>query len=151
MSFQARLSHAAAVTKWKADQQMRVLKCQNQIRDLEGQIKVQKSLLADTALSLYTQQKLTHEELIQICNAISQLHSQIKDQHNLEDMIKQERGPELSSYSASYPPAVSGEVAAEATSGLVCPQCNRPLRGRFCPEHGVEGVPAPSQPTQEGG
>ena len=157
MTFQQRVSHAAAVTKWKADQQMRLLKSQNQVRDIENQIKSQKALLADAALNLYAQQRLTEDELIQVCVAIAQLHEQIKEQQTAQEMIKQERAPELTAYSSSYPPSAGATTTAEALSGLVCPQCNRPLVGRFCPEHGVEGVekarssePTPSDATTTG-
>ncbi len=139
MSIQDRLSHAAAVTKWKADQQVRLLKSQNLIREIENQVRAQKALLADKTLSLYDQKKLTEEELINTCFAIAQLHEQIKEQQNLQEMTKQEHAPELTTYSSSYPSSV-GAVSTETLSGLVCPKCNRSLVGRFCPEHGVEGI-----------
>jgi len=141
MPLQDRVAHAAAVVKWKADQQMRLLKSQNQVREIEGQIRSQKAILADKALSLYDLQKLTEEELINICSAIAQLHAQIKEQQTLQEMIKREQAPELSAYSSSYPSPATA-IPAATLSGLVCPQCSRPLVGRFCPEHGVEGIPA---------
>jgi ribosomal protein L37AE/L43A len=140
MPIQDYLSHAAAVAKWKADQQVRLLKSQNLIREIESQIRAQKALLADKTLNLYEQKKITEEELINICFAIAQLHEQIKEQQNLQETIKQEHAPELTTYSSSYPSSVSA-VSTETLSGLVCPKCNRPLVGRFCPEHGVEGIP----------
>ena len=145
MPFQDRIAHAAAVTKWKADQQMRLLKSQNQVRELENQIKSQKAALADAALTLYAQEQLAEDELKQICAAIAALHEQIKEQQNSQEVIKSERAPELQAYSANYPPAQPAQLPTEPTSGLVCPQCNRSLVGRFCPEHGVEGVPKPSE------
>lgn len=140
MPLQDRFAHAAAVAKWKADQQVRLLKSQNLIREIESQIRSQKALLADEALRLYGLNKITEEELIKTCAAIAQLHDQIKEQQNLQEMIKREQAPELSVYSSSYPP--SANVASmETLSGLVCPTCGRSLVGRFCPVHGVEGIP----------
>ncbi|MFZ1598498.1 MAG: hypothetical protein WAW26_21840, partial [Anaerolineae bacterium] len=63
MTIQESLSRATAVARWKADQQMRLLKNQNQVRDLEGQMKTQKARLADTAWTLYAQQLLSEDEL----------------------------------------------------------------------------------------
>ena len=145
MSFQDRISHAAAVTKWKADQQMRLLKSQNQVRDFENQIKSQKALLADKALNLFTQHLLAEEALIQVCTTIAHLHEQIKEQQSIQELAKQERAPELITHSADYPEE-EGEATIQPTpgfSGLVCPKCNRSLIGRFCPEHGVEGIEPP--------
>jgi hypothetical protein len=142
MPLQDRVAHAAAVAKWKADQQMRLLKSQNQVREIEGQIRSQKAILADKALSLYDLQKLTEEELISICSAIAQLHAQIKDQQSLQEMIKREQAPELSAYSSSYPPSANVVSLMGTLSGLVCPTCGQALVGRFCPVHGVEGIPS---------
>lgn len=145
MPFRDRISHAAAVTKWKADQQMRLLRSQGQVRELENQIKAQKAALADTALTLHAQGQLGEDALKEICAAIATLHGQIEEQQNLQEAIKSERQPCLQAYSADYPPAQPAQMPTESTSGLVCPQCNRPLVGHFCPEHGVEGIPKPSE------
>lgn len=157
MSLQDRIAHATAVTKWKADQQMRLLKSQNQIREIEVQIREQKSNLADETLNLYAAQKLETESLQEICATIDALKAQIQEQLNLQEKIKQEQPPQLVA-STSRPEFVetqeatnedgresnlgssSASVASDAT-GLMCPQCKRPLAVRFCPEHGLEGVP----------
>jgi len=151
MPLQERLSHAAAVAKWKADQQMRLFRIQNQISGLENKIRSQKALLADTALALYAQERLSEDELKQICAAIAQLHEQIRQQQQLQEAVRQERPPEPQAYSVSYPPSSPSPAPAnEPTSGLVCPQCGRSLAGRFCPEHGLEGIQKPQSQSQEG-
>jgi hypothetical protein len=190
MSFKEQVAHTTAVAKWKADQQFRLFKIQNQIRDIENQIKPQKALLADTALNLYNQHRLIEAELMQICNTISQLDEQIKEQQNIQEMIKGEHAPEFIAYSSSvppsnppsystddvpsvpqsnppslltddmpdvppsdplslstddlpaFPPSYVNNPSEVASLGLVCPNCNRSLSGRFCPDHGLEGVPA---------
>lgn len=146
MPLQDKIAHAAAVAKWKADQQMRLLRSQGRIGELEGQIRNQKAALADKTLALYAQELLTEDELKQICAAIAGLNDQIKEQHGLQETIRNERPPEQQVYSANYPPAQSVEIQAAALSGLICPQCGRALVGRFCPEHGVEGVMPPTNP-----
>lgn len=143
MPLQDRIAHAAAVAKWKADQQMRLLKSQNRIGDFEGQIRNQKAVLADKALALYAQELLAENELKQICATIAGLNDQIKEQHSLQESIRNERPPEQQVYSAAYPPSQPAEGQGASLSGLVCPQCGRQLVGRFCPEHGVEGILPP--------
>jgi hypothetical protein len=141
MPIQESLSRAAKIARWKADQQMRLLKSQNQIRELEGQIKTQKARLADTALTLYTQQRLSEEELKEICAAIAQLHEQIRQQQTLQEATKNEQPPDRT-YSSTFPPSAEQSVTPKSGQ-LVCPKCGRIVPIRFCPEHGVEGVPVP--------
>jgi hypothetical protein len=142
MPLKDQIAHAAAVTKWKADQQMRLMRSQSRIGECENQIRTVKATLADKALLLYSQEQLVEEDLKQICANISELHRQIKEQQSLQDAIRSERPPEQTIYSSVVPTA----PPAETFSGLVCPQCNRPLVGRFCPDHGVEGVPSKPDP-----
>jgi hypothetical protein len=149
MAIQDRIAHATAVAKWKADQQLRLLKSQNRIGEIEGQIRSEKSTLADKTLALYAQEQLVEEELKQICATIAVFHGQVKEQQHLQEAIRGERPPEQQSYSAAYPPAQPVEVQPESLSGFICPQCNRRLVGRFCPEHGVEGV-YPQKTSEEG-
>jgi|SRR3990170_1173052 len=144
MSFKDKFSHATAVTKWKADQQMRLLKSQNQVGALEGQVRTKKAELADTVLKLYTQERISDEELLRICRDVDQIHEQIIEQKKLQELIRQEQPPQFVSYSSFSP--------TEPSSGLVCPECGRSLVGRFCPEHGVDGVQPSSvkdMPAQE--
>jgi DNA repair exonuclease SbcCD ATPase subunit len=147
MTFQDKIAHAAAVAKWKADQQMRLLKSQSRIGEIESQIRAEKSALADKTLALYAQEQLAEDDLKQICAAIAALHGQIKEQQSLQESARSERPPEQQAYSATYPPTQPAELQTETLSGLICPQCNRSLIGRFCPEHGVEGV-EPSQSSE---
>ena len=147
MSIQDRLTHAAAVAKWKADQQSRLLKTQGLIRDIENKIKIQKAQLADAALRLYKQEQLADDELNRICASIATFHDQKEEHLKSQENIKNENPPELSKYSSDYPPS-QGEFIVEDTLGLVCPQCHRKLVGRFCPEHGIEGIPDEIEPQE---
>lgn len=146
MPFQDRIAHAAAVAKWKADQQMRLFKSQSRISEIESQIRAEKASLADKTLALYAQEQLVEDTLMQICAGIAALHDQIKDQKSLQDGIRSERPPEQQVYSAVYPSAQTTDSQSEALSGLMCPQCGRALVGRFCPEHGVEGIQIAQEP-----
>jgi hypothetical protein len=132
MPFQDKIAHAAAVAKWKADQQMRLIRSQNQIGEIESRIRNEKSALADKTLALYSQEKLTEDDLKQICANIAVLHKQINEQQNLQEAIRRERPPEQQSYSANYPSHQIIEVSAESLSGLMCPQCKRQLPNKAC-------------------
>src|SRR5512147_1324452 len=131
MPFQDKIAHAAAVAKWKADQQVRLIRGQSRISEIESQIRTQKATLADKTLAIYRQGQLTEEDLLKICDSIAALHEQVKEQQSLQESIRNERPPEQQAYSASYMPSQPAELPAEQMSGLVCPQCHRPLVGRF--------------------
>lgn len=121
MPFQDFISHTAAVAKWKADQQIRILKSQNRISEIENQIKVEKSNLADKTLALYAQEKLAEDELRKICANVAALHEQIKEQQKLQESARGEMPPEQATYTASYPPI---EPIAPEIIVKLCPTCN---------------------------
>jgi hypothetical protein len=135
MPIQESLTRATAAAKWKADQQMRLLKSQNQVRDLEGQIKTQKARLADTAWALYTQQRLIEDELKEICAVMVHLQEQIQQQEALQEATKNEQLPGHA-YSASLSPPAQPNVAV--TQNL-CPNCHNAieLHWKICPRCGA--------------
>jgi hypothetical protein len=163
MGFMDKLGSAANAAKWKADQQMRVMRVQNSIHDMEKQIITQKSALADAALELHTQGALTDERLGTICAAIGQLEMQLSGLNANLHQIQSEQPPSESQPAAAPAPAAApiplSPVASPAAgtapltplspvasaapepAALVCPECGQVLKGKFCPEHGVAGVP----------
>ncbi|HHY88566.1 MAG TPA: hypothetical protein GYA06_06595 [Chloroflexi bacterium] len=159
MSLKNRFSHAASVTKWKADQQMRILKTQGRINELEAQIKAQKAVLADAALAAYAQGNLAVPELLQICGVIEQIYAQVQVTQQELEAIRQEQPPALEPFSAdvptsqpgygpapAYTPPPAGYTPAPTTpSGLICPACGQPLTGKFCPVHGLAGIVPPAE------
>jgi hypothetical protein len=155
MSFMNKLGSAAAMAKWKADQQMRIVRTQNNIHDLENQVKTQKNSLAEAVLGLYAQGNLNEESLKTVCAAIGQLNGQIASVTESLHQIQAEQAPSENQAPApmaapapimiNVAPAPAPAAAAPVAAVLVCPQCGQVLKGKFCPEHGVEGVPAPNQ------
>jgi len=131
MPFFDKVSHAATVTKWKADQQMRILKVQGEINEIEQKIRVEKSDLADTTLNIFFQDNLLNEELKVICTKISDLRNQINEKQRFQEAIRLERPPEQPVYTSKV---------IETPSGLVCPECGKEIVGKYCPEHGKEGI-----------
>jgi hypothetical protein len=161
MSFMNKLGSAASMAKWKADQQMRIVRTQNNIHDLENQVKAQKNSLAEAVLGLYAQGNLSEESLKTVCAAIGQLNSQIASVTESLHQIQAEQAPSENqpAPAAAAPAPVAAPSAAPSAAPvminvapapaaavvMVCPQCGQVLKGKFCPEHGVEGVPAPNQ------
>ncbi len=200
MGFQRRLSHMAAVTKWKADQQMRLMRSQSDVRELEGKLEAEKLALADAVLAAHAEGTLDTLDLPPLIGAVDELKAQIAAALVQLEAIKAEEPPEMEGVAPAVPaapaqpveieaqpvevelppaaaavavaavevgtppaePAVVSppveigtppveptraasavEAAPAAQPVLVCPECGRVLTGRFCPEHGLEGVPAP--------
>lgn len=132
MALKEQIEHAAAVTKWKADQQMRILKIQGQINDMESTIKGRVYALGEFALRLSEQGELQQSSLLELTDEIAALKQQLLGMQQSLTAVKNESGPQRPQEQPAY-------------SGLVCPVCGAMLRGNFCPEHGVAGVP-PSIP-----
>ena len=132
MPVQDWFQHQADVVRWKADQQARIFRVQGQIRDLENQIRNQKAALADRAILLFNQSQLAEPELVQICAGIGELKASITQKQVEQETINQEQPPQApdTTYDSNVP-----------KSGLKCPVDGKLLAGRFCPEHGVEGIP----------
>ncbi len=134
MALKEQIEYAAAVTKWKADQQVRILKIQNQIGDMESTIKGRVYALGEAALRLSEQGELQQPVLLELTNDIAALKQQLVGLQQSLTAVKNESGPQRPQEQQAY-------------SGLVCPVCGVMLRGKFCPEHGVAGVmPAAPQP-----
>ena len=140
MPVQDWFQHQADVVRWKADQQARLFRVQSQVHDLENQIRIQKTALADRAILLFNQSQLTESELVKICTAISELKDRIEQKQAEQETINQERPPQA---------VDSGINVVLPASGLKCPVDGQLLAGRFCPEHGLEGIPvdAPAPPA----
>jgi DNA repair exonuclease SbcCD ATPase subunit len=136
------MEHAANVVKWKADQQRRILAKQGEIRDVESKIRDLKSSLAEAVLELHEAGKLKQDALVDICGQIDEYKSSITTKEDELESMRDEEAPEE--------PEGQAIPAGTETSGLVCPECGRALVGKFCPEHGAEGVePEPPAAADE--
>lgn len=129
-NIQDRLTHASEVTKWKVDQQSRILKAQNKITDFERQIGKQKAFLANRVYDLFAENKIKNPEVTPICDEIAQLFKAIEDTKIELENIRNEQPPELQ----------ESHNIKNIHSGLVCPVCGKELSGKFCPNDGAEGV-----------
>lgn len=130
MALKEQIEHAAAVTKWKADQQVRILKIQGQINDMESTIKGRVYALGEFTLRLSEQGDLQQPNLLEATGDIAGLKAQLQGLQQTLTAVKTETGPQRPQPQQNY-------------SGLICPECGMMLNGNFCPVHGVGGVPAP--------
>lgn len=146
MTFQNKVTHAANMAKWKIDQTGRILSVQSDINELSSQIDHKKASLADKVYRLYQDSKIDHEELNPLLNEIKDLFLQMQEKESQLESVKAEKPPSLETQHAfsgegKGSPAVDEESGAPLElSGLVCPVCGLALVGKFCPEHGGEGV-----------
>jgi hypothetical protein len=136
MSISDKFSRFSASARWKADQQIKLLRIQNEIHVLENQIKSKKSKLAETALVIFSKDKLGELELIEICEQINNLLAETVEKNKMLEAIKMEKNPEFPTDLNSYSTISPGNF-----SGLVCPKCGKQLMRSHCPEHGEKGVP----------
>lgn len=172
MALKEQIEHAAAVTKWKADQQVRILKIQGQINDMESTIKGRVYALGEFTLRLSEQGELQQPSLLEVIHEIAVIKEQLLGLQQTLTAVKTETGPQRPQPQQSYSGLVCPECGMmlngnfcpvhsvagvqvpvpQATSpipsggNLVCPVCNQPLNGKFCPIHGVEGVWAEPNP-----
>jgi hypothetical protein len=135
MGFMDKVGNAANVAKWKADQQLRIIKKQGEIRDIENNFYRQKVALSEVVYSLFKNNQIVNEEVLNICSIIAQIEGQIQTEKQNVEAIKQEQPP-IQVF--EQPPEIINH------SGLICPDCGQQLVGKFCPVHGVEGVPPPN-------
>lgn len=134
VSLQTRARHAADVAKWKMDQQKRIFDLNNQISNYQSRIREMKANLAETTITMYNAQELKGENLVSICDSIKQANEYIAQLETVKENAKNEKAPSIDAYEYT-----DKTVAAES-SGLVCPIDGKPIKNRFCTEHGVEGI-----------
>ena len=137
-----RAKHAAAVTRWKFDQQKRLMDLNNQIGNLQTQIKTLKHNLAETTLALYNEKKLKDKSLNDICDSIIIVYQNVSQLEATKEQAKKEVAPTMEIYGYNEKPL-------DTFSGLVCPECGDPLKGKFCPKHGCEGVLPKTEKTTD--
>ena len=72
-----RLKHGVDVTKWKADQLLRINRVQNEIIDLRREITGVRDKVAAAVIDLHKKSALAHPELEELCLAIDKIEAQI--------------------------------------------------------------------------
>lgn len=133
MPLQDQISHAAAVAKWKVDQQSRILKAQNKIRETENQISARKWALAEKTYQLFCASGINEEELTEQCQQIQMLYKNIDEMQLILESIRSESLP-AQVHPSTHP------AQTDTGAHIVCPKCHTPVPVRFCPNCGSEGI-----------
>jgi hypothetical protein len=88
------ISHYASIVSWKVKQQTQILHIQARIHELESQIGIQKTILAEQTYDMYIQGAVTEEPIRQICEKITALMAQ-KAEHQKElEILRSQNPPE---------------------------------------------------------
>ena len=135
MSLSDKIARFSAGARWRADQQVRLIQKQNEIRVVENTIRQKKSELAEETLKLFFDKELIKTELINICDQIYELKIEVKEKNSTLEDIKNEIQPGYTNEVIGY-----SSISANDNPGNVCPICHQSLTRSHCPEHGVKGV-----------
>jgi DNA-directed RNA polymerase subunit RPC12/RpoP len=137
MSLVNRFKHGVDLTKFKADQALRIREVEGEISTLRREITTIRERIAYTALKMHKESPLANSELEVLCVQIDQLEEQITTKGNVIEAIRIEEPP---------------QIPVEATQdypGYPCPNCNFkvPMGSKFCTNCG-QAISQPS-PTSE--
>jgi len=143
MSLVNRFKHGVDLTKFKADQALRIRDIEGEINNLRRDISGIREQIASRALKLHQEGAIANEELEALCLQIDQVLEQIGSKENLIESIRIEQPPQIpATMPQDYP-------------GSPCPNCSFkvPVGAKFCtncghvmPEPEIESESA-SQPS----
>jgi hypothetical protein len=86
--------HGVDVTKFKADQLLRINRIQSEIDGLRPKISEMHIRIANTAYELHQQGKLMNSELVELCAAIDDINRQMAEKESLINAIREEQPPQ---------------------------------------------------------
>jgi len=144
------ISHYAYIVSWKVKQQTQILHIQARIHELESQIGIQKTILAEQTYDMYIQGAVTEEPIRQICEKITALMAQ-KAEHQKElEILRSQNPPEKPRSTAAAPqdaPA-GAPVEAEAASEQPAPA---EAGGDWVEPGQPPAADVPTQPEEQSG
>ncbi|MCJ7658643.1 MAG: zinc ribbon domain-containing protein [Anaerolineales bacterium] len=137
MSLVDRFKHGVDLTKFKADQALRIREVEGEISNVKREIAGVREQIASTALKLHKEAPISNPELEELCLQVDQLFEQIGSKENVIEAIRIEQPPQIP------------EQASQDYPGYPCPNCSFkvPVGAKFCTNCG-QSMPEPS-PTSE--
>ena len=138
MEYIERIKHGVDLTKFKAEQAIRVNHIQGEIGELRKEISTVKEMIALTALELYKDDAISNQELQTLCLKIDELNEKINEKEILITSIKAEKSPSL-------------EIPTQQSVPInPCPNCSNdvPELALFCPSCGSQ-MPQISKPQSK--
>lgn len=126
MTLVDRFKHGVDVTKFKADQLMRINRIQGEIDSLQQNISRLYNKIAVTTVELHKKDVLANSELVDLCVAIDRLDESILEKRKNIAAIREEEAPQFASLTVGRGPINP------------CPQCNSdvPIGAEYCPNCG---------------
>jgi RNA polymerase subunit RPABC4/transcription elongation factor Spt4 len=138
-----RFKQAANVTKFKAEQLLRVQGVQNEIAGINQQVNGLRDRIAAAVLDLHQKGPLGIPELDEICASVDALQAQIAQKEAQITAIRNEQPPQAGAPApqASAPPPPAVEVKT-------CPNCHTsvPASAMFCTSCGYNFQQEPAAP-----
>jgi hypothetical protein len=133
MTIYDRLKHGVDVTKFKADQAMRIREIQSEIDSVRRDISIARDQIATATLNLHKEGVTADDKLEELCVKIDQFNEQIKLKDNLIASIRAEPPPRVPQSAYQHPAANP------------CPNCrfDVPIGSLFCTNCG-NTMPEPS-------
>jgi uncharacterized protein YdcH (DUF465 family) len=139
------VSAAVSRTSWQAQKQLRVRSKQTEIDQLFEQRQKLLDELADVAMNLYQQNKLTDQQMTRLCASIQELDHDMQNREAQLQEIKDEAYPAAQLAPApttnyapppAYVPPTQGAQQAPAGGAQtrqqpqtqLCPNCHNPVR-----------------------
>ena len=116
------LSHYASIVSWKVKQQTQILHIQAQIHDLESQIGIQKTVLAERTYEMYSEGALTEEPIRLICEKITALIAQKAEHQKDLELLRAQNPPEKPQSAAAAPEDAAPQQPREAAGAWVAPE-----------------------------
>jgi hypothetical protein len=153
--------HGVDVTKFKADQLLRINRVQSEIDGIKPKIAEMHVRIGHSAYALHQQGDLANQELVDLCAAIDDLNRQVAEKEMLIVAIREEQPPQ-----GPQPVVQSGMLCSKCqnpvSKGAVfcmvcgnplpktCPQCGMLISdtAKFCTNCGFS-LGNPSQPSQQ--
>jgi hypothetical protein len=138
-----RLKHGVDLTKFKADQLMRINRVQGEIDGLRQQIAAIQRQLGVTAIEIHNRGELTNKELEDLCLQIDGLNQAIAGKDAMITTIRAEIPPQYVQPAAYAPGIPCQSCGFPVPPGAdFCPNCGRPTpkppppSGQLCPSCG---------------
>jgi ribosomal protein L40E len=138
MAFVNRFKHGLNVTKFKADQMMRINKIQGEINAIRQQISSTRMEIANTAFEQYKQSRLEDPYIKPLCSTVEDLMNQITERETMIEEIRAEEAPSQPEENWNLPQNPCPYCYFDLPKGAVfCPNC-----GQSLPESAAMETPA---------